>query len=81
MAIRRVDKTEINIPEIDEVVVTTIGEPEPVAKSDEFIIVRAVGSNQYEPFQHISIPADYGVPVKMSSWVACQLKAGVIVEC
>jgi len=51
------------------------------AAPSEFITVRAVGSNQYEPFQRIPIPTDHGVPVKMSNWVRVQLKAGVIVEC
>jgi len=44
----------------------------------EFILVKAVKSNQYEPFQRIAIPTDHGVPVKRSNWVTAQLNAGVI---
>ena len=50
--------------------------PPPVG---EFIMVKAVGSNQYEPFQRIAIPSDHAVPVKRSNWVNAQLRAGVIV--
>ena len=50
---------------------------EPVVP-EGFIMVKAVVSNQYEPFQRIAIPTDYAVPVKMSNWVDVQLKANVI---
>jgi hypothetical protein len=60
-------------------------EPEPEVSQapppeSEFIMVRAVGSNQYEPFQRIAIPTDYGVPVKRSNWVTAQLQAGIIIH-
>jgi hypothetical protein len=69
------------VPLPDEVpaVVTPAAEvtiaPPPVS---EFILVKAVKSNQYEPFQRIAIPTDHGVPVKRSNWVTAQLNAGVI---
>jgi len=56
--------------------VTTPAAVPPLA---EFILVKAVKSNQYEPFQRIAIPTDHGVPVKRSNWVTAQLQAGVII--
>jgi len=76
-------KTKIEVPapepEVAEVVVAPVAEVKAPVTPD-FILVKARGSNQYEPFQRIAIPTDYGVPVKMSSWVRVQLDAGVIVR-
>jgi hypothetical protein len=63
------------VPAADPVAEVTAAAPPPVS---EFILVKAVKSNQYEPFQRIAIPTDHGVPVKRSNWVTAQLNAGVI---
>jgi len=66
----------VPLPEIQTKAVEPMYDAPP--PESEFILVKAVGSNQYEPFQRIAIPADHAVPVKRSNWVTVQLRAGVI---